>query len=514
MFISVILLLSLISVHAIPRRTNEPWTVILCKFADQPNYEPKTKEWVRQWIMGDHPDSIKSYFEQVSNGVYTIEGSEVHGWLQLPFKQKEILALAKIQSSFTLGSESSFLYFDKIKELCIKEAERNGIAPHRQKITIVNGGTNAVFDKQYGVLLTPQLMNTSVLTHEMVHSFFIGHSYSDRQKKVFQYALNGEYDDRYDLMSTANAFMHPSKYGMAGPGLNGAHLDFLGWLPMDRMLYFGRDGRQNYTLRLSSLSVAHNATRGWLFVMIPYDRSNSRNFYTVELRTPHNYDRGIQQASILIHRVQRAGESYYSVLVTQKDYYELTEGTEWVKFLDFTTNGYQVLRVTVKKVYSTDADVTISSTFSPTECRLGELTSRLREPTAGVEHVCLEKVRNVEISDIRRQVARQHFYSDAITVGANSCRTGKLWRAIDAYDYVCVDPKRQEQVLSESEHQTERYNQTTQGCVDSFVPREAFRTDKICVSEEEKNATLSDNVEAHLNLKFFEFFNGVDTVGP
>lgn len=41
-------------------------------------------------------------------------------------------------------------------------------------------------------------------------------------------------------MSTANAYMHRSKYGLSGPGLNGAHLDFLGWLPMNRILYFGR----------------------------------------------------------------------------------------------------------------------------------------------------------------------------------------------------------------------------------------------------------------------------------
>lgn len=54
-----------------------------------------------------------------------------------------------------------------------------------------------------------------------------------------------------------------------------------------------RDGRQNYTLRLSSLSVPHSTTRGWLLVMIPFDRNDPRNFFTVELRTPHNYDKGI-----------------------------------------------------------------------------------------------------------------------------------------------------------------------------------------------------------------------------
>lgn len=38
----------------------------------------------------------------------------------------------------------------------------------------------------------------------MVHSFHIGHSFSDRAVKVYSYADIGEYDDKYDLMSTAN----------------------------------------------------------------------------------------------------------------------------------------------------------------------------------------------------------------------------------------------------------------------------------------------------------------------
>lgn len=78
-----------------------------------------------------------------------------------------------------------FQYFDKIKELCQQEAQTTYNAQlHRQRITIVNAGSTAVYGKKYGVLLTPQLMFSSVLTHEMVHSFYIGHSYSDRKIRV------------------------------------------------------------------------------------------------------------------------------------------------------------------------------------------------------------------------------------------------------------------------------------------------------------------------------------------
>ena len=44
----------------------------------------------------------------MSNGIYTIRGSNVLGWFQLPYTQKEILRLANTDADFTLGSESGF----------------------------------------------------------------------------------------------------------------------------------------------------------------------------------------------------------------------------------------------------------------------------------------------------------------------------------------------------------------------------------------------------------------------
>lgn len=45
--------------------------------------------------------------------------------------------------------------------------------------------------------------------------------------------------------------------------------------------------------------------------------------------------------------------NYLSLLSQAQDFYELTEGTEWIKFLDADINGkFQVLRVTVRKVVS------------------------------------------------------------------------------------------------------------------------------------------------------------------
>jgi hypothetical protein len=44
---------------------------------------------------------------------------------------------------------------------------------------------------------------------------------------------------------------------------------------------------------------------------------------------------------------------FFSLLSQARDFYELTEGTEWIKFLEADSSGrFQVLRVSVRKVVS------------------------------------------------------------------------------------------------------------------------------------------------------------------
>ncbi|VDM74112.1 unnamed protein product, partial [Strongylus vulgaris] len=176
---------------AIPRRGNEPWSLILCKFKDS-DFEPRSAEWFEEWISGgNNPDTIESYFSSVSNAVYTIKGSNVTKWLRLPWTRREVLRMAvmdpRLQSErerpFAVNDDTThFLQmFDKAKQLCISFAEQNGYFLNKQKITILNMENTAVYGKDTGVLLTPKLIFSSVLTHEMIHSMNIGHSYSDRK---------------------------------------------------------------------------------------------------------------------------------------------------------------------------------------------------------------------------------------------------------------------------------------------------------------------------------------------
>ncbi|KAL6733904.1 hypothetical protein Aduo_004505 [Ancylostoma duodenale] len=505
-------------VAAIPRRGNEPWSLILCKFKDS-DFEPRSAEWFAEWISGgNNPDTIESYFSSVSNAVYTIKGSNVTNWLRLPWSRREVLRMAVMDPRLQSERERPFAMFDKAKQLCISFAEESGFVLNRQKITIINMENTAVYGKDTGVLLTPKLIFSSVLTHEMIHSMNIGHSYSDRKTRVFPYSSPGEYDDKYDLMSTANAHMRLSTYGLGGPGLNGPHLDYLGWLPQNRMVYFGRDGRTNYTLRLSSLSVPHRLTIGWLLVMIPYDRDDPGNVYTIEYRTPVGNDAGIKQGAVVIHKVHRIGVSYYSTLMTHErgEYNELTAGTEWLQFLDINVDGgFQYIRVKVERVHgkSHSADLKISTTFRPELCRGADVKVDVKQSpsliTHGVRSVCIERNRTITQRDIDRQYLRDAFFDMRKTFGQNECKNGRVWRAIDAYDYVCVEPHRVDQVMDT----VASVDEDDDDCDETYVHRNAFQGDKACVSEDERALIHKENAESHRHLRNYAFFNGADTVG-
>lgn len=78
-------------------------------------------------------------------------------------------------------------------------------------------------------------------------------------------------------MSTSNAYMYKTVYGFNGPGLSGPHLDYLGWIPMDRVFYFGKHSQpksQDSTIKLSPLGEPHKNSKHYLLAMVRRIYSN------------------------------------------------------------------------------------------------------------------------------------------------------------------------------------------------------------------------------------------------
>uniref|UniRef100_A0A8R1XL98 Metalloendopeptidase n=1 Tax=Onchocerca volvulus TaxID=6282 RepID=A0A8R1XL98_ONCVO len=492
---------------AIPQRANEPWSVILCKFADTAKYEPRTREWYQKWMTGSGAGTIAKYFMDVSNGIYTITDTEVLGWMTLPWTVQQVRLMALMDK--TLWKDNSFntLFFIKAKQLCVEFAARK-TKLNKRKITILNAEHGAMYGKEDGVLITPRLSFSSVLAHEMVHSFHIGHSYSDRKINIFPNSHTGEYDDHYDLMSTANAWMHKSRYGFSGPGLNGPHLDYLGWLPSNRILYFGRDGRSSSMIRLSSLSIPHAWTNDWLLVMVPFDRNNPANVFTLEFRTPVNYDSGIMQEAIIIHKVDRKGTNYYSTIVTHsKDYDELMVGTEWMHFLEQDSpEVHPAIKLRVERIdrQRQIAILLINSTFNPMSCRSTKTQRHLTKDTNETTQYSLS---NGTHSTKILRCEEKRFFKDLLTFGMNACHDGYVWRMIDPYDYVCVTKERKQQIQN-----LRKARNRLDICRKPLVPRKAFPSDNVCVTQKEFATTQQENAESHKTMKYHLFFNGEETI--
>ncbi|VDM28670.1 unnamed protein product [Toxocara canis] len=93
----------------------------------------------------------------------------------------------------------------------------------------------------------------------------------------------------------------------------------------------------------------------------------------------------------------------------------------------------------------------------------------------------------------------------------NACENGKIWRAIDAYDYVCVDQQRLFDISEDNKLGDSRIAEN--GCQPPYVPRNAFVGDEVCVTKEESKRIQTENDEQHSHMRYYAFFNGQDTIG-
>ena len=154
--------------------------------------------------------------------------------------------------------------------------------------------------------------------HEMGHTLDFHHSFSDDTSYLnASWADPGEYDNEWDIMGKRNhAFAWPGA-DLAGPGMNGYNLRVKEWLPDSEIVtlisglpFFGSTSG---AFTLTSLSVRDGVGKKLLVIGL----LNKERWYTVELRTPDNWDRGIPQPVVLIHQLKRPepGQPVHSYLL-------------------------------------------------------------------------------------------------------------------------------------------------------------------------------------------------------
>ena len=273
-------------------RESSPWAVLVVSFNDDPTPSSSLTGYQQLFTgTGTGTMNMVDYFADMSHGKLDLSGSQVFGPYVLNRPRSDYVGNVYPQPAGKLN--------------------RNGVLD-LAKATATAAGVNLAAFAGVVVLGTPALDlcgwvggfaalcddgsdQPSLLGQEMGHGYGLDHS-----------RLNGsdaDYQDGWDTMSTANAFMasHPT-YGAVGPGLNAWNMRLRGWLRESRVLVVPTTVSSDQTVTLRPLHARGLA--GNLAIDV--------GGYLIEFRHRSQWDAGIPRSCVLVHRA----ESNRSYLMT------------------------------------------------------------------------------------------------------------------------------------------------------------------------------------------------------
>jgi hypothetical protein len=495
---------------AAPVQGNTGWSVLLCKFSDQPA-EPQNAQFFRTFLTesGRGLGGVADYFADQSGGRITLNGSVVQGWYTMPH---------------TLAQDAPLDRWTRTQK-CIDAAAAGGyqVPAGNRVVTILNApvDSGSVGGR---VVLDPNAWNVGFAAHEMLHGYGIDHSYSnDPNYRNVSWSQPGEYDDPWDQMSAMNIYSFTTaRFGPSAVGLIGYQRDKLGWLNRPQIFTFGADGVGSRTMSLTALESA--ATSGVKMVRIPFNPGDLFNYYTVEFHRKTGWDAGIPGDTVLIHEV-RNGIPY---LIRNLS----APGRPPAQSL--AANGVQI---SVGAHSGDAATVSITSDIT-TRCLSGYVW---REARAG-DLVCVAPSTRSDVAAdnaaaasrrlpnsvycVSGYVWREAYSGDLTCVvparrsqawadnaaaptrvnparfvyGPNTCASGYVWRDADASDSVCVPPATRSDAAADNAAAASRRQPNSVYCVSGYVWREAFPSDLTCVVPARRSQAWADNAAAASRL--------------
>jgi hypothetical protein len=357
------------------------------------------------------------------------------------------------------------------------------------------------------------------VAHEFGHAIGLGHSFSnDLQWLPPQYGADAEYDNQFDLMSSAHIFTKPGgTFGGAPPFLDVHHIEEMGWMPRSRIITVGAEGINSRTIKLAALT--HSSASGDLVARVLFDNNDQFHYYTVEYRIADGWDSGwanvvvaicrdspstpacatqkslsvaYPNAMIMINEVQDndisrtgsgkppsgySGGSYYTSLLRQLGQYAGSgDGTP-----DQSLSAHGVT-ISVVSMSGDTASVKITTKYQP-KCASGYTP---REATAGDE-VCVTPKEHAQA------IAEN---GDPHRSGQSGCRHGYVRRGAYDGDTVCVTPAEHTAIVTENEDATLHVVFNEYGplkCREGYVWRQADDLDYVCVTPATRQQTASEN---------------------
>jgi hypothetical protein len=510
------------SALAVQVRNNTPWSILLCKFAMDPA-EPQPPSFFANLLTdaGVGMGGVADYFNDQSNGLITLAGSEVKGWYTEPYTLDQDKALGGDRGTRILH--------------CVNTAASAGytVPAGNHVLVILNDQVDGGEWSGLGgsVVLDPPGWTVGEAAHEMLHAYGLEHSFSNDTSVQFKDAAPGEYDDPWDEMSALNIYtFQTASFGQSAVGLAGYQRDKLGWLPISRVVTMGGDGSASQTFTLAPINA--QSAPGTLLVRVPFDPGDLNHYYTVEYQRQTGWSQGIPGDTVLIHEVQGGKPTLLRDLSTA--------ARSPVQSL--TANGVQI---TVDSISGDAATVTVS-TGIVNQCVQGYVW-REANPS---DHVCVTTDERSQVAAdnaaapsrwvngaygphtcVNGYVWREAFTSPTfddvcvttgqrdqaaadnaaaadrinpahLVFGPNTCQNGYVWREADDYDYTCVTPDERSQVVADNAAAPSRWVNGAYGphtCIDGYVWREAFHypsLDDVCVTTGQRDQAAADNAAA------------------
>ena len=254
--------------------------VLLCKFKDAVGVEPHPPSFYED-LFRRGTGGINDYWIAASHGKINLDGTKVFGWRTLAQDRAEYV-------------NSHVSRWDKIQG-AIDAFPEIQVVQHSGVVAIFNGDVGDGGRSGIGVLVNLNDLNTTFLAHETGHTFGLGHSFDQSDRKLKTWSAPGEYYDDHDIMSAMHVFHHEQqRFGPSGPLLCAPLMDFLNWLDVSRVWTPPHSGSGIDTLELVSLG--HPEVPGYLAARV------DDSLY-VEFRTNDGWDQGLPRATVLIHEL-------------------------------------------------------------------------------------------------------------------------------------------------------------------------------------------------------------------